>query len=83
MNIVFNAIVTYLIALKTLKSKKKIVFCLLKPNQGSFLDLPGFSIRVCSVGWWHSTINSVEGRGLKVFELQILIKICVTGRKSS
>ena len=51
------------------------MFCFLKPNQGSFLDLPGFSIRFCSVGWWHSPRNSIEGRGLKVFELQILKKI--------
>ena len=85
MNIVFNAILTHLIALNTLKSKKKKknVFCLLKPNQGSFLVTPGFSIRVYSVGWWHSPRNSVEGRGLKVFELQILIKIRATGRKFS
>ena len=83
LRIVFNAIVTHFIALKTLKSKKKIVFCLLKPNQGSFLDPPGFSIRVCSVGWWHSPRNSVEGRGLKVLELQILIKIRATGRTFS
>ena len=82
MNIVFNAIVTHLIALKTLKSKKN-GFYLLKPNQGSFLNLPGFSIRVCLVGWRYSPRNSVEGRELKVFELQILIKIRATGMKFS
>ena len=86
MNIVFNAILTHLIALNTLKSKKKKKKFALphktQPRLG-FLDTPGFSIRVCSVGWWHSPRNSVEGRGLKVFELQILIKIRATGRKFS
>ena len=84
MNIVFNGIVTHSIALKTLKSKKQ-KNCVLPPetNQGSFLDPPGFSIRVCSVDWWHSPRNSVERRGLKVLELQILIKVRVTGGKFS
>ena len=79
MNIVFNAIVTHLIALKARKNG----FCLLKPNQGFSLDLPGFSIRVCLVVWWHFPRNSVEGKGLKVFELHIMMKIRATGRKFS
>ena len=38
MNIVFNGIVSHLIALKTLKSQKELGLCPLKPHQGSVPD---------------------------------------------
>ena len=68
--------------MKIKKVKKRVLPSETQPK-GSFLDTPGFSIRVCSVGWCHFPRNSVEGRGLKVFELHILIKIRATGRKFS
>ena len=86
MNILFNAIASCLIALKTLKSQRLLGLCLLKPHH----NLSGFPIEVWSVGQGgQPPKNSSGGEGeTKPFPpvadfhshiLSILVKTCPAG----
>ena len=82
-HIFFNAIVTHLIALKTFKCQKGSGLCFLKSHLGSSLDPPRFSIKFWSVGEGkrYPLKSSSDRRTKRFLPLEILIKVCTTGRK--